>query len=176
MVEKILHNSSRTVRAGSFACPHVADDEHSMMKQFSRSVAALLAASFLCSCGSTHVIMVGEARPATAPSEVRVYYTPPRNYQRIALIKSSSGASWAFTDREQVDEAIAKIKKEAARLGANGILLEAVGTSSSGNLGIGIGGFGVGGGRHSFYAAGGSGSFYGPILHKTANATAIYVR
>ena len=120
--------------------------------------------------------MVGEPRPAITPDAVRVYFTPPRHYHRIAIINSSSGGSWAFTDREQVDDAIARIKEEAAKLGANGILLEAIGTSSSGNLGISIGGFGVGGGHHSVYAAGGSGAFYGPILHKTAQATAIYVR
>ena len=144
------------------------------MKRFSPmlGVAVLL----FCGCGSTHVIMVGQARPATTPDAVRVFYTPPLHYQRIAIINSSSGASWAFTDRDQTNEAIAKIKEEAAKLGANGVLLEAVGTSSSGNLGIGVGGFGVGGGRHSAYVAGGSGSFDAPILHKTAQATAIYVR
>jgi hypothetical protein len=130
----------------------------------------------LCSCGSTHTIMVGQARPAISPDEVHIYYTAPRHYERIAIINSQSGPTWAFTDREQVDQAIRKIKEEAAKLGANGILLQAIGTSSSGNLGIGVGGFGVGGGHHSVYAVGGSGSFYGPILHKTAQATAIYVR
>jgi hypothetical protein len=146
------------------------------MKKLLSRFSILPAVLLLCSCGSTHVIMVGEARPATTPDAVRVYFTPPRHFQRIAIIRSSSGASWAFTDREQVDEAIAKIKEEAAKLGANGILLEAIGTTSSGNLGIGVGGFGVGGGRHHVFAAGGSGSFYGPILHKTAQATAIYIR
>jgi hypothetical protein len=120
--------------------------------------------------------MVGQARPATAPDEVRVYFTAPRHYQRIAIINSSSGGSWAFTDREQVDDAIHRIKEAAARLGANGILLEGIGTSSSGNLGIALGGIGVGGDHHSVYAGSASGSFYGPILHKTAQATAIYVR
>jgi hypothetical protein len=144
------------------------------MKKLSRifSVLALL----LCGCGTTHVIMVGQPRPAITPDAVRVYTTPPRHFARIAIINSSSGGSWAFTSRGQVDEAIARIKEKAAKVGANGVLLEAVSTTSSGGLGIGVGGFGIGGGRHHFYAAGGGGSFYGPILHKTVQATAIYVR
>ena len=120
--------------------------------------------------------MVGEPRPAISVDEVRVYMTAPRRFQRIAIINSSSGGSWAFTERGQIDDAVAKIKEEAAKLGANGVFLEAVGTRSSGNLGINIGGFGFGGGHHSAYAVGGSGGFYGPILHKTVQATAIYVR
>src|SRR5436305_4654961 len=83
------------------------------------------------SCGSTHTIMVGQARPATSPDAVRVYYTAPRHFERIAIINSSSGPTWAFTTRGQLGDAISKLKEEAAKLGANGILLEATGTSSS---------------------------------------------
>jgi hypothetical protein len=135
-----------------------------------------LVVSVLCSCGSSHTIMVGQPRSATTPDTVRVYYTPPRHYERIAIINSSSGPAWAFTTRGQMDDAISKLREEAAKVGANGVLIEAMGTSSSGNLGIGIGGFGVGGGHRNVYAVGGSGAFNGPILHKTVQATAIYVR
>ena len=130
----------------------------------------------LCSCGSTHTIMVGRPRPATTADAVQVYYTAPRHFERIALINSSSGSTWAFTTRGQVEDAIENLQEEAAKLGANAVLIEAVDTRSSGNLGLGVGGFGVGGGHHSGYAVGGSGAFAGPILHKTVQATAIYVR
>jgi hypothetical protein len=136
----------------------------------------LLALLVLCGCGSTHTIMVGQARPATTPDAIRIYYSPPRHFERIAIINSASGPTWAFTTRGQLDDAITKLKEEAAKLGANGILLESTGTSSSGNLGIGVGGFGVGGGSHSNYTVSGDTGFGGPILHKTAQATAIYVR
>lgn len=130
----------------------------------------------LASCATSHVIMVGEPRSAISADLVRIYTVSPRHFERIAIINSSSGGSWAFTDRGQIDEAIVKIRDEAAKVGANGVLLQAVGTRSSGSLGINIGGFGFGGGRHHAYGVGGGGSFYGPILHKTVHATAIYVR
>src|SRR5690349_4978740 len=101
-----------------------------------RGFCPALALALLCSCGSTRTIMVGQARPAIAPEAVRVYQTAPRHFERIAIINSSSGPTWAFTTRGQVDDAIAKLKEQAAKVGANGILLEYVGTSSSGNLGL----------------------------------------
>jgi len=117
--------------------------------------------------------MVGEARPPTDPDRVKVYMEPPRKFDRIAIIRKGSSGSWAFTDQSQVDEAIAKIKVEAAKVGANGILLQVIETNSGGGIGIGIGGFGFPG-RH--VAVGGGTSFYAPILHKTVQAEAIYVR
>jgi hypothetical protein len=131
---------------------------------------------FICGCGSTRTVMIGEARPATTPDAVRIYHrAPTRHFERIAIINASSGASWAFTTRSQADQAIAKLKEEAAKIGANGILLEWIGTSSSGNLGIGVGGYGYGSSGHVNYDVAGGGSFNGAILHKTAQATAIYV-
>jgi hypothetical protein len=139
-------------------------------------VSILFALVLLCSCGSTHTIMVGPARAATTPDAIRVYSSPPRQYERIAIINSSSGPTWAFTTHGQLDDAITKLKEEAAKVGANGILIEATGTSSGSNLGLGIGGFGAGGGPHSGYSVSGEGGFSAPILHKTAQATAIYVQ
>jgi hypothetical protein len=127
----------------------------------------------LCSYASASTFMVGEARPPTDPDRVKVYMEPPRKFDRIAIIRKGSSGSWAFTDQSQVDEAITKIKVEAAKVGANGILLQVIETNSGGGIGIGIGGFGFPG-RH--VAVGGGTSFYAPILHKTVQAEAIYVR
>jgi hypothetical protein len=131
----------------------------------------------LCSYALASTIMVGEARPPTDPDRVKVYMEPPRKFDRIAIIRKGSSGSWAFTDQSQVDEAIAKIKVEAAKVGANGILLQVIETNSNGGVGIGIGGFGLGGGRwHNGPGVGVGGSFYAPIMHKTVQAEAIYVR
>src|SRR3982751_4770066 len=146
------------------------------MRRLTSRFFAVIAMALLSSCGSTHTVMVGQPRPATTPDTVRIYPNAPRHFERIAIINSSSGPTWAFTTRAQTDDAIAKLREEAAKVGANGILLEWVDTTASGNFALSIGGFGVGGGHHSGYGGGGGGDFYGPILHKTAHATAIYVR
>src|SRR5437868_5929165 len=106
------------------------------MKRIISTLSAITTLVLLCSCGSTNTIMVGQPRPATAPGAVRVYYTPPRHFERIAIINASSGPRWGFTSRGQVEDAIEDLREEAAKVGANGVLIEAVGTRSSGSLGI----------------------------------------
>lgn len=130
----------------------------------------------LTGCGATRTIMVGDPRPAISPQAVRVYEMPPRHYDRIAIINSSGGTSWIFRDRGSMDEAVAKLRDEAARLGANGVLLQQVYDEPAGGLSIGVGGFGFGGGRHGFYGGGGEANVGGPLINHRVQATAIYVR
>jgi hypothetical protein len=145
------------------------------------SMRALSVLSFVCLFAvsvAASTIMVGEPRPPTNPASVKVYMEPPSRFDRIAIIRKGSGG-WAFADQGQVDEAIAKIRVEAAKVGANGILLQAVETSSNGGIGIGVGGFGGGPFHHHGWhgnSVGVGGSFYAPILHKTVQAEAIFVK
>ena len=116
--------------------------------------------------------MIGPARPPISPAAVRIYETPPRYYQQIAIINSSAGTTWLFPDRGSLDETIAELRSQAAALGANGVLLEAVYDRPVGGLSVGVGGFG--GGHHNFY--GGGGSVGGPLINRRVQAIAIYVR
>ena len=148
------------------------------MKTLPRLLLVTLALSVLASYVSASTVMVGDPRPPTDPNNVKVYMETPRHFDRIAIIRKGSGGSWAFSDQSQVDEAIAKIRIEAAKVGANGILLQVIETDSRGGVGIGIGGFGLGGGRRRGWGGPSVGigtSFYAPILHKTVQAEAIYV-
>jgi hypothetical protein len=150
------------------------------MKTLSRLLLVTLAACVLASYVSASTIMVGEPRPPTNPAYVKVYMETPRKFDRIAIIRKGSSGSWAFSDQGQVDEAIAKIRVEAAKVGANGILLQVIETNSGGGVGIGIGGLGFGGGHHGHHGWHGNnigigGSFYAPIINKTVQAEAIYV-
>jgi hypothetical protein len=140
------------------------------MKHLLHSAAAILIASFMSAC-ATNVTMIGPARPAISPVAVRFYETPPRHYEQIAIINSSAGTTWLFPDRGSLDEAIAELRMEAAKLGANGVLLQAVYDRPVGGLSVGVGGFG--GGHHNFY--GGGGSVGGPLINRRVQAIAIYV-
>jgi hypothetical protein len=146
------------------------------MKLLSASMITILMVCFIAGCGTTRTIMVGQPRPAISPEAVRVYEVPPRHYERIAIINSSGGTSWIFPDRDSMAEAVARLREEAARLGANGVLLQQVYDEPAGNLSIGVGGFGFGGGRHSFYGGGGSADVGAPLINHRVQATAIYVR
>jgi hypothetical protein len=140
------------------------------MKHLLHSGAAILIASLISGC-ATHVTMIGPARPPISPAAVRIYENPPRHYQQIAIISSSAGTTWLFPDRDSPYEAIADLRREAAALGANGVLLQAVYDRPVGGLSVGVGGFGYG--RHNFY--GGGGSVGGPLINRRVQAIAIYV-
>jgi hypothetical protein len=142
------------------------------MKFVGTCVATLLTACLICGCATTRTIIVGQPRPPISPEAVRVYQVPPRHFERIAIINSSAGTSWIFPDRPSMELGISRLRKEAAALGANGILLEGVYDVPAGGLAIGVGGFGFT--RHSFY--GGAGSVGGPLINHRVQATAIYVR
>lgn len=87
----------------------------------------LAVAIVLSGCASSSSILVGQARPAIHPDAVKLYLEPPKAYERIALLEASSKASMAVTDQGKTDKMIARLKEEAAKLGANGILLTATG-------------------------------------------------
>ena len=151
--------------------PKAKSESFGKMNSSLRLIAALFATFFIAAC-ATRVTMIGPARPPISPAAVRIYETSPRHYQQIAIINSSAGTTWLFPDRGSLDEAIAELRTQAAALGANGVLLQAIYDQPVGGLSVGVGGFG--GGSHSFY--GGGGSVGGPLINRRVQAIAIYVR
>ncbi|HSM10396.1 MAG TPA: hypothetical protein VK827_02345 [Lysobacter sp.] len=120
------------------------------MKFRAFSTALLVAALALSAgCASTSRVMLGQPRPAIAPEQVRVYYAPPPGrYVEIALLETSSGG-FTYGEQNKMDSVIGKLRVEAAKLGANGVLFQGTGDEYSGsNVGIGVGGGHFGGRSH----------------------------
>jgi hypothetical protein len=92
----------------------------------------LISLTGLCACADSSHILTGMARPAISNDEVRVYTVAPVNSEQIALL-SVDAVGW--TTQGEMDTAIKGLKKEAAKLGANGVLLATVGTASSAVVG-----------------------------------------
>ena len=128
-------------------------------------VACLLAAA-LAGCACSSKVMLGQARAPIDPAQVRVYNTPPAGSVEIAQLESTSAVG--FGTKGQTDAAVARLKREAAKLGANGVVLMGVGSSGS-PVGMSVGGGSFG--RHS--AVGGSVGI--PTTQKRAAGIAIYV-
>jgi hypothetical protein len=100
---------------------------------------ALLLAAALSACATSEVVVVGEARPAISPDQVQIYLQPPESkYEQIANLAASSGGSLMMSPAQKMDKVIERMKKDAARLGANGILLHGVGDKAAGTVGAGI--------------------------------------
>lgn len=121
-------------------------------------------------CAATQVV-TGTPRPPIAPEEVRIYTERPPGAVEIAILDASSRGSFQLTDQAKLDATLARLRKAAARLGANGVWLESTSRSYSGSVGTGGGVGSVGGG-------GGFGVGTGisvPLSMQTARGRAIYV-
>jgi len=132
--------------------------------------AALLAA-MLAGCATSSHVMIGTAHLPISPESVRVYLQPPERYEEIASIDASSQGSIAITSQQNMDKAIARLKEEAAKLGANGVLLQGVHDQQSGSIGTGIGSSSYGPGSSTGVGVGGSFGIY----NKAAHGIAIFV-
>ena len=77
-------------------------------------------------CASGSALVTGTARTPIDPASVRIYTTPPAHFEEIAIVKAASGSGW--TQQGDVDYAVAELKKQAAKVGANGVLLTSTGT------------------------------------------------
>ena len=112
------------------------------MKQSSTawSLALLLAVFILAACTTTSHVVTGKTRAPLDPSQVTLYSSPPPQYEEIAVIDASSRSSFAFGEQKKMDAVIERLKKEAASLGANGVLLQQTGSDGGGgSVGVGVG-------------------------------------
>ena len=93
-----------------------------------RATALGCAAAMLVGCASGSALVTGTRRPPTDPSQVRVYTSPPSSYEVIGIVRASSNAGW--NQQRSLDYALAELRKQTAKIGANGILLRDVGEKS----------------------------------------------
>jgi len=87
----------------------------------------------LSSCATGSYIITGQKRDPIDPSLVKLYTTAPENYEVIGIVNASSDSGW--TQQGDMDYAVSELKKQAATLGANGILLTGTGESTSSTVG-----------------------------------------
>lgn len=114
-------------------------------------------ALILAGCASGSAIVTGVKRTPIDPDQVKLYLEAPSSYEVIGIVNASSDAGW--TEQGDLDYAVEELKNQAARLGANGVLLETTGEKTS----TAIGGYGTG----FFYAINSTA--------KTVSGKAIYV-
>ena len=118
----------------------------------------LLAVFFLHACASGSYIVIGEVREPTDMELVKLYVEPPDEYEIIGIVKASSDAGW--TEQGSQDYAVKELKKQAAKLGANGIILTTTGENVSSVIGTS--------GDSGFYAI--------PVTAQQVSGKAIFVQ
>ena len=103
-----------------------------------RNIIIFLIAISLVACASGSSIVVGEVRKPIDPSQVKLYLEVPPNYEIIGIVNASSDSGW--TQQGDTNYAVAELKEQAAKLGANGIILIGTGETSSSTVGTHSGG------------------------------------
>jgi hypothetical protein len=131
----------------------------------------LLLAGALAACAPSSHVLVGTARPPILPAAVRVYTHPPANFEEIAVLDASSKSVFSTGGQKTTDKVIERLKGEAAKLGANGIILEGFDERQTGSIGTGVGSDSYS--RNSSVGVGVGGSL--GIYKTTGKGQAIYV-
>ena len=99
--------------------------EREMNRSLKNPAFTVIVLLLMAACASGSAIVTGTTRPAVAPETVRLFVEPPAEYEVIGLVSASSDAGW--TEQGDVNYAISELKRRAAKLGANGVLLTATG-------------------------------------------------
>jgi len=139
-----------------------------------RSIAAAgLLVALVSACAGTSHVITGKPRAPIDPSQVTIYSVAPPQYEEIAVIDASSQMSFAFGDQNKMNAVMDRLKKEAASLGANGVLLQGTGSQGAGGVSTGVGVGGVSGGGGGGVGVGTGISLSSPA--KTGRGLAIHV-
>jgi hypothetical protein len=130
-----------------------------------------IAALSLAACASDSVVLLGAARPPISPAEVKIYSHPPAAFEEIAILNASKNSAFTTGGQKTVDKVIEGLKEQAAKLGANGVILEGFSDSQTGSVGSGVGSSSVSSNSAVGVGVGGSLGIY----KKTGHGRAIYV-
>ncbi|MGO9037820.1 MAG: hypothetical protein ACLPX1_06390 [Steroidobacteraceae bacterium] len=133
-------------------------------------LAAWLALGVAACAPSSHIV-VGTVRPAISPSDVKIYLQPPPAFEEIAVLNASADSMFGTGGQGTVDKVIQRLKEEAAKLGANGVILEGMSDQQTGAIGGGSGSTSFSGNSAVGVGLGGSLG----IFKKSAQARAIFV-
>lgn len=132
-------------------------------------IAAL--AALMTACATDSVVVTGSPRPAIAPAEVKIYWRPPPAFQEIAILNASKNSAFTTGGQKTVDKVIEGLKAQAAKLGANGVILQGFSDSQTGSVGSGVGSSSVSSNSAVGVGVGGSLGIY----KKTGHGVAIFV-
>jgi hypothetical protein len=131
----------------------------------------LVAALGLAGCATDAIVLTGTARPPISPADVKIYSQPPAVFEEIAILNASKSSAFTTGGQKTVDKVIAGLKEQAAKLGANGIVLEGFSDRQTGSVGSGVGSSSVSSNSAVGVGVGGSLGIY----KKTGHGRAIFV-
>ena len=100
-----------------------------------RTIIVVFIITMLSSCATGSAITTGNVRPAIDVSEVRILLNSPAQYEIIGIVEASSAVE--FSRQAAQDRTINELRRQAARIGANGVILTSTGDTVTGGQFIG---------------------------------------
>ena len=122
-------------------------------------------------CATDTVVITGKARPPISPADVKIYSQPPAVFEEIAILNASKNSAFTTGGQKTVDKVIAGLKEQAAKVGANGVILQGFSDRQTGSVGSGVGSSSVSSNSAVGVGVGGSLGIY----KKTGHGVAIFV-
>ena len=94
-----------------------------MTRSFRQPLWTLLAAVLLSACTSSEVVPSSGPRSPTIAEQVKIYQKAPKRYENLGVVSvtRAEGATW--DERGDATVGFDILKRKAAALGANGLLL-----------------------------------------------------
>jgi hypothetical protein len=99
----------------------------------------LMALAGCSACAAPAPVVTGTPRARIEPAAVVVYPLPPPKFEEIAYLNASSRTVLAPGGAQAFDKLVGKLKLQASRLGANGLILENVEDARTFAFGTGVG-------------------------------------
>jgi hypothetical protein len=135
-----------------------------------RLSAIVLLVAVNAACAPTE-FLTGRARAPLDPADVVIYPKEPPSFESIAVIRATSRSLIAPGGAAAIDEVLQRLKQHAAKLGANGLILDDLEDQQGVSVGAGVSSDTY---THNGSISLGLGGFFG-YFKRTGTARAIYV-
>jgi hypothetical protein len=99
-------------------------------------IGSLLFSLLVSACASGTALVTGAKREPTNPATIRLVHTMPEGADVIARVEASSDGG--FTEQGSLDYAVEELKKQAAKVGANALVITSTGNSLKGKSVTGL--------------------------------------
>ena len=124
--------------------------------------AILSLALLLVGCTDGSALVTGTQRPPIDPSQVKIYRSPPNaEFEHVGIVKAQ--AEEVISQQDAMDRAVQELKKQAAKIGANGVILGGLGEKYESYSGF------------TPYPSGGGYFYSGTTEYQTLQGDAIYI-
>lgn len=127
-----------------------------------------------CTIKDGNAIVTGNIKTPISPSDVRIYRTAPNNYEEIAIVSASAGHDF-LKNSSLMNSAIEMLKIEAAKVGANGVILTEINERDTPSVTTSYGSATAVGSGSSTYATGNAISVNRGDAYTRLKGIAIYV-